>query len=196
MIPYKEYSYLYPPRPEKAFSPENLGFYENLGWLAQIKRNGDCTMLFARKGELRVMNRHGEVPTRWAPSPEQIEFFARGDEWFVYAAERVGVSLYIFDLVVCGGTQLVGTNFNDRQDILYNLFPIYKETEDELHLLNTITIAKCHTSGFSDIFSRLGPRDEGLVIKDPNGRLSPCFRDKQNGGWQVKARIPTKNYSF
>ncbi len=196
MIPYQDYSYLYPPRPEKAISPETVGFYENLKWLAQVKRNGDCTMIFARKGDVRAMNRHNEVPSRWSLSEEQKEFFGRDKNWSVFAAERVGDKLYIFDTVVKDGTQLVGTTFESRQNHLYDRWPIIREDQDEVFVSETISVAKSYRSDFATVFSRLGPKDEGLVMKDPDVRLMPCFRDKQNGSWQVKARIQTKNYSF
>ena len=192
---YASYSYLYPPRPERKIAPDTVGTYEALGWWAQVKRNGDCTMIFAREETVLFMNRHNLSSTRWTPKQYHLDFFRGEPYWNVYAAERIDDTLYIFDQVVKDGTHLVGMTFETRQHQLYSKWPVAEE-EDELRVTEFLSVAKSHVADFRSIFDRLGPNDEGLVMKHPNAALKPCFRDNQNGGWQVKARRATKNYPF
>jgi hypothetical protein len=35
-----------------------------------------------------------------------------------------------------------------------------------------------------------------LVLKRPNALLLPCFKEGANSGWQVKSRVPHKNYGY
>lgn len=192
---YEEYAYLYPPRPSKTTPPATVDVYERQGYVAQIKRNGDCTMIFAKGNDVRFMNRHNEVPKRWKPSPDHIRFFTGEKSWNVFAAERVDDTLYIFDHVVRNGAQLVNHSFEERQNYLYEKWD-GSEERDEIRVHEKITVAKSHTSGFLAIFNRLGPKDEGLVMKRKNSVLFPCFKDNANGDWQIKSRRTTKNYTF
>lgn len=52
------------------------------------------------------------------------------------------------------------------------------------------------TPGFADLYSNLGPLDEGLVFKFMRGKLAPCVKETSNTDWQSKCRIPQRNYSF
>ena len=57
---YTEYSYLYPPRPDAKVPQGMLGFYEKRGWIAQVKKNGTCTVIFAHKDKVIFKTRHGD----------------------------------------------------------------------------------------------------------------------------------------
>jgi len=37
---------------------------------------------------------------------------------------------------------------------------------------------------------------EGFVLKKPSGKLESGLREKNNMGWQLKIRKPTKNYQY
>ncbi len=192
---YDAYAYLYPPRPEAAISIETVTMYERMGHWAQIKRNGDCTMIFSCDDQVIFKNRHNQDPTRWTPKEHHINFFRGRLQWNVYVAERVDDTLYLFDQIVKDGVQLVGSTFKERQQIIHSNWTGVEE-DYEVRITPWLTVAKSMDRNFAKVFKTLGPKDEGLVIKRPDANLNACFRDKQNGGGQVKARILTKNYSF
>ena len=204
---YDEYSYLFPPRPEQKIAVPSLGFYEQRGFWAQTKKNGTCTVIFARKNEIIFKTRHPEVADgehrMWKPEGDHNAFFAGSEKWNVYVAELLNSKvtngpkseLYIFDQIVADGVHLVGTTFAERQVMLHDKFDGTDEG-DQVRIAKRITLAKCFDEGFADRFSKLKPEDEGLVLKNPNGILKPCFKMDSNASWQVKCRIPHRNYSF
>lgn len=193
---YDQYTYLYPPRPENAVSPETVSTIENMGYWAQIKRNGDCTLIFSRGDEVRFMNRHDQVPTRWSPKEYHNDFFKGNDRWRVFVGERIADTLYLFDQIVHDGIQLVGMTFRERQELIHSHWSGVEE-EREVRITPWLTVAKSIKTDFAGVFASLNdPRDEGLVMKKPDAPLKSCFRDKANASWQVKSRVSTKNYTF
>jgi hypothetical protein len=51
--------------------------------------------------------------------------------------------------------------------------------------------------GFEKLFNLLDSvEDEGLVLKDPNGKLEFCRNEHANTSWQRKCRRATKNYGY
>ena len=197
------YSYLYPPRPENKIAKPQLAFYENRGWWAQKKKNGTCTVVFARGNEVIFKTRHNDDHKLWTPQGDHNAFFAGRAKWNVYVAELLHSKvsggpkneLYIFDQIVKDGVQLVGTTFAERQGMLFDEFSGNDEG-DQIRIADRITLAKCFDEGFAEMYDHLKPEDEGLVLKNPEGRLSPCFKMDSNSNWQVKCRITHANYSF
>ena len=201
---YKEYNYLYPPRPENKIPRGMLSFYEKRGYWAQVKKNGTCTVIFAKGNTVIFKTRHADDHKQWSPTPEHIRFFQGSDNWNVYCAEllhnkttHIKNQLYIFDKIVDDGIHLVGTTFEDRQLILQSQWEgDFEEKSHQTRVHDYISVAENLVGDFDVVFDELLPEDEGLVIKNPNGILEPCFKDTSNNRWQVKCRIPTKNYSF
>lgn len=202
---YDSYKYLFPPRPEKQIPPSALGFYENLGFWAQVKKNGTNTVIFAKGKEVVFKTRHQDENHRqWSPLPEHIKFFqSDSTEWNVFCAElihsktpHIKNQLYIYDQIVEDGIHLIGTRFEDRQLNLHARWTTLSCTDDQRRVHPNVTVAKNYTGKFASLFNNLKPEDEGLVLKDPKGILRVCFSANANRTWQVKARIPHKNYSF
>jgi hypothetical protein len=204
---FDEYSYLFPPRPETKIAVPMLSFYERRGFWAQAKKNGTCTMIFARGNEIIFKTRHPELHDgehrMWTPEGDHNAFFAGSKKWNVYVAELLHSKvsggpkneLYIFDQVVKDGVQLVDSTFAQRQESLHRQFS-GKDEGDQVRIAPRITLAKCIDTGFEERFEHLKPEDEGLVLKNPAAKLKPCFKMDSNGAWQVKCRVPHKNYSF
>lgn len=208
---YNEYSYLFPPRPETKIAQGQLAFYEKRGWIAQLKKNGTNTVIFAKGSEVIFMTRHAEngkgIPHKmWKPKQLHVDFFAgRSNKWNVWVAELLNDKtpsikdhLYIHDQIVHNGQQLVGTNLLQRHEILHEMLMTESVVEEaDLYRLGVgFSIARNLHSGFADVFTKLKPEDEGLVLKSPTAKLEPCFKETANRGWQVKSRIVHANYSF
>lgn len=202
---YDQYAYLYPPRPETKIPREMLKFYEKRGYWAQVKKNGTCTVVFAKGDEVIFKTRHNDDHKQWSPLPEHVKFFQGSSDWNVFVAElvhsktpHVKNQLYIFDQIVDGGVQLVGTSFEERQLLLQSRWTGTDEG-DQTRITQYVSVANNFVPGkvgFVKLFDELKPEDEGLVLKNPKGILKPCFNETSNGGWQVKCRLPHKNYSF
>jgi hypothetical protein len=200
---YTEYQYLWPPRPETKVSRTMLGFWERKGYISQVKKNGTCTMIFARGDKVIFKTRHNEDHKLWTPQPDHIKFFQGSKGWNVYVAELLHSKvtggpkheLYIFDQLVSKGNSLVGTSFDSRQLTLRQELQGVEE-DDQFRVAPRITLAKCLRSGFTALFDNLKKEDEGLVLKDPKAVLKPCLKPDSNKGWSVKCRIAAANYSF
>lgn len=201
--------YLFPPRPEKKVPQGMLQFYENRGWWAQKKKNGTCTVIFVDGSDVTFKTRHPDDNDGnhklWTPLPEHIKTFqTRKGSRHVYVAELLHSKvsggpknqLFIFDYIVEHNMQLIDATFKERMSILGNRWKIRGDEGDQLRVNEYVSIAHCYTSGFAELYDDLKPEDEGLVLKNPEARLKPCFKGDSNSSWQAKCRIPHKNYSF
>ena len=209
MKSYTEAKFLYPPRPVAKIIPDLLGFYENRGYWGQIKMNGTCSILgVGPKGEIYTRSRHGEDHRAWKPSEESLRPFKNTANgwWRVFVVEVMDAktpsikdTIYVHDIIVNDGVILEGTTFSERQDILQAIFS--NRTKGGLgyeKVTDKVWLAVLIKSGFKAIFDSIDdPKvNEGLVLKDPNGKLKPMWRENANSGWQVKCRKPHKNYGF
>lgn len=201
---YTAYSYLWPPRPEKAIPPSVIPFYTGRGWTVQAKKNGTCTLICCRHGEAIFKTRHGDADEHkaWSPLPEHREFFGGlSDSWAVFVAELLhsktpGIknTFYIFDALVLAGRELIGQTFGERQELLrVHLEPKEGVAFGARHVAPYVQLA---TPVSPDSWGMLPEETEGFVFKDPLARLAPCVTPSANSWWQVKCRRPHKNYSF
>ena len=201
---YQEYQYLYPPRPERKVPPSTIGFYEKRGYLAQVKKNGTCTVIFARGDQVIFKTRHNDDHKAWTPKLEHVKFFqSNSTSWSVFVGEllhsktpHIKDQLYLFDLIVDQGEQLVGSTFLERQKLLYAKYPNGTYEGDQQRVHQYVSLAVNFASNFNDVWSRLKVEDEGLVFKKLTGKLEACFKPSSNEGWQCKSRRPHANYSF
>ena len=218
---YEGYTYLFPPRPEKAIPDNMLHFYEKRNWVAQMKKNGTCTVLFVTpEKEIICKTRHDDDHKLWNPETSKaLDIFKTlpGEGWYVFVVEvlhsktaLVKDTIYIFDIMVNDGELLVGKTFTERQDQLKDMFGIVDEgnvvslSDNSHYVLNSnVWLAKTITTGFSQVMRVANnqkpetgaPIDEGIVLKNPNAKLI-MPRKTSNGKWQVKCRIAHKNYDF
>ncbi len=206
---YDAYRFLWPPRPERAAPPELMGFYEKRGWTAEVKKNGTCTLIAARGDQVIFKTRHNDDHKAWAPQPSHSLFFAGRTHWNVYVAELlhskgplVKDHLYLFDILVSDGHELIGWPLRDRRLILQERFPSPKA---DIAGSRAGIGARMIEQDFSQaepiqnpsaIWPKLGPLDEGFVFKNPTAALSACIAPTANGTWQTKIRRPHTNYSF
>lgn len=219
---YDQFTYLWPPRPDKAIPDNMLHFYEKRGWVAQMKKNGTNTVLFVSpEKEIITKTRHNDDHKAWKQNDSKaLDVFKTlpGDGWYVINCELlhnktalVKDTLFIFDIMVADGELLVGSTFLERQEILKNLFGIRDEgnvvslSDTSHYVINSnVWLAKTIEGNFKQIMRIANqqkpvegaPVDEGVVLKNPKARLEMPGRQKSNSSWQVKCRVAHKNYNF
>lgn len=187
--------FLYPPRPENAISSFMIKKFEGMGYWAQLKKNGTCTCIFIDgKGKVTFKTRHNQKHKMWMPDEKTIKFFSAFRNC-TFAAEllhskvKEGAknTLYLFDIVRWENDMLVDSTFKSRQQILQKIVPLQKN----------ILVAKNYQQDLTGLFLSLKDLDdEGIVLKNPQGKLRSCLREGLNSDWQVKCRVPHKNYGF
>lgn len=210
-----KFTYLSPPRPERAIPPAMLAFYEQLGWFAQLKKNGTCSVIYVSpEKEVTGYGRHGAEKHRsWSFTENSRKAFETlpGSGWYVFVAELMHSKVpgirdtnYVHDILVSDGKYLLGTTYAQRLKIINQLLvgpdctlePGYWKKSDHLWIVRNFR------ENFAELFASLQkkdgagkdlhPGDEGLVLKNPSGLLSV----KNNGEWAVKCRKGTKLYGF
>jgi len=209
---YSNYTYLFPPRPEKAIARDFIGFYEKRSWVAQVKMNGTCSVLAINpQKQIVAMSRHKTEHKLWTPTEENNLDFSKlpGKGWYVFIAELMHSKIpgirnvnYVHDVLVDNGDYLVGETFWKRQERLEKLLLKRRRGKSRELLTHweispTLWLAKNHEGGFYELFEKLNrPEHEGLVFKNPNAPLAMCMKEDSNTNWQVKCRKLNKNFSF
>lgn len=219
MIPYLNFNYIYPPRPEFKIPPKDLHTFDNGEYVVQPKYNGTCCIVFTNGSDLYVYNRHKQ-PISWY-SPD-IDFLglAQSDQWYVYTGEylnkgKLGENgnkekdkFIIWDILVWEGQYLIGENLFFRISLLENIYPCNRAImhpqglEIYEHLCcteyNGIYKAPSYLSGFEKLYLDIVKTDlyEGLVLKKIETKLSYGFQEINNHDWQIKCRKETKVYNF
>jgi hypothetical protein len=208
---FKEFKYLYPPRPKNPITWDELKSIENRGnYIAQYKKNGTCALIYCSpEGEILHYSRHKEKHKAWTP-PTHIDDFFRGiacnKKWYVFVAELLHSKgggfrdvLYLHDILVHADEYLVGTTYENRFKILKSIFPEEKvEAQSHFVITENIWIAKNFSSNFETLYKGIkDPKvDEGLVLKALDLPLQFCIQEDSNSGAQLKCRYSTKNYGF
>lgn len=192
--------FLWPPRPERAIEPSLIPYYESKGWVAQLKKNGTCTVIsIDAEGNVEFYTRHGEAHKAWKPTKEIVEWFKPFTN-SVFVGEllhnkhpSVKNVIYLFDILRFQGVDFSGTKYQDRW--INNVDPLIKTTNDG-PVRAALTVTENLADYYSSIVEKDDPIDEGIVLKDPKAKLKPCFKQHANDGWMVKCRKTTKNFGF
>lgn len=194
---------MWPPRPEKAITPDMFRFYEKRGWLAQPKLNGTASVLTVTDGVVSAINRHQQLHKAWTPNMQKLTSIANLGNAVVVAelmhnkVPGMKDTHYIHDILSLNNQSLVGSTYCDRLEMIHKLMrPKYEDSfwsaVDDTTLVARLysDITQLFSSTMSSVFV------EGVVIKDPKSKLAICSRPSANASWSVKCRKPTKNYSF
>ena len=215
---YKDYMYLFPPRPEQTTHHTELSKYDNGEYIAQPKYNGSCCVVFLNETNCIVMNRH---KTRITSDYSNIDFrgMYSGKGWMVLCGEFMNKSkkgeqgetwnlkFVAFDILVYNGEYMIGTTFKQRVDLLEKLFPCHRMMIGEkFESMKYTCITNCknvyratsYYANFENLYSKLITTDmyEGIVLKRADAKLTLGMAEKNNNSWQIKCRKPTKNYAF
>lgn len=206
-IPYRSRAFIPPPRADSAIPPSDLPIYERRGWWAQYKKNGTYNVIFSGyegyEPRLSALKRDGSPHRNWDFTPASRRAFRRlpGKGWYVFCTELLHSKVsgirdknYIHDILVDDGQYLLGETYKERYDRLTRLFPVDSSLNPSYYRVDESTfVARNIRAGFPYLFTNLSlPEDEGLVLKDPNAKLSIG----SHFPWTVKCRRPHRNYGF
>lgn len=208
---YKSYRYIYPPRPEKKIPKSYLKEFDDGSFLAQPKFNGDCGPVFFNTEKFLPMNRHNEPLTRWKLDPSELRELFQNDGWNVVVGEYMDKSkkdeskktfnhkFVIFDILVLNSDYFLGKTFEDRWNLLYEMFKeqIISENEYSYQITENVWLVKSFFSEFDSIWEKLTQIDmiEGLVLKKRKSGLEKGTHEKNNLA-QIKCRKSTRNYQY
>lgn len=219
MIPYLNFNYIYPPRPEFKIPPSELAKFDNGEYAVQPKYNGTCCLVFTNGNEVHIYNRHRQPLSNCATDIE-FEKLAFSDNWYVYAGEYLNKGkagefgskekdkFVIWDVLVWNNEYLVGDTLYTRLQLLEDTFPTQRGRvfSDGLELyshlsfteFNGIYKAPTYLNQFEYLYNDIVKTDlyEGLVIKKLDSKLAFGFQELNNHDWQVKCRKETKVYKF
>jgi len=211
MKDYDIFKYIFPPRPATKSTPSSLKTYERMGFIAQPKLNGSCGVLFLKSTtEAKLMGRHKNTFARETLSKEDLGTLHRGAGYTVLVGEYMNKSqkdtnkkvfngYVVFDILVHNGKHLIGSTFQERQDLLDTLYPPQNNFDDFIYQVGPNTYrVKNFVSDFTNKWDTITKTQmyEGWVLKRPDGKLDTGLREANNTGWQLKVRKPTRNYKY
>jgi hypothetical protein len=217
--------YLYPNRPilYSVDAPEILKFSYDPNFVAEIKKNGDRLCLQKENGKFLWWNRHKELLKRYTPIDEvldelnslNIPDITQLDAELLHNHTKTDKHhLYFYDVYLWGGEYNHDT-LRQRRVFLENLFAGKKFKHLELAIQYVGKKPEPNTTVSTD-FDWLGPErkitvpdfqqlyykvipvpeNEGLVIKNLNGKLIFNTAKSNDVDWQIKIRREHKNYKF
>jgi len=191
---------LVPPDPENPLNPapDYLNSLEAEGrWVAEQKWNGDNTLIYLEDGKDPVLwNRHKDS-LKWTPPPEVLEELARWPKGSILNVETVDrrtkdvkKTLIVHCVMAWKGELLLGKTWGDSRNLL-------EQAISEGLSGEYIQVSKVWTSGFWDLFQAAdGTVIEGIILKDPKGRLQFSTTPLKDVPWMRKIRKPCKKYAF
>jgi hypothetical protein len=177
---------LMPPSKELITTLEKSGKY-----VAEQKWNGD-NVLYNTDSQ-RFWNRHKELH-RYLPSPEvkkELDQFPKGclinAELVNYRTKTIKELIIVHSILVYQGSPLLGKTWDDARKII-----------EEFKYGEHVTLSKIYTSGFWDLFNKAdGAIVEGIILKDPTGRLVFSTTAIKDVNFMKKFRKPREGvYSF
>ena len=211
MAKYLNYRYIFPPRPKNAIPDSELEFWDNGSLVAQPKLNGSNCVIFTNGEKFIAMNRHNQRLTNFNLTDNELKDIYRGQGWMVLNGEYMNKSksdengqvfnhkFVIFDILAVDGEYLVGKTFEERIQMLDELYgQVDCEKEYLYKITENIYRVKSYIGDFKSIFDKLTPIDmiEGLVMKRKTARLELGTSENNNTKSQLKCRKATRNYKY
>ncbi len=210
---YNTYQYIYPPRPEQKLPARHLPMFDNGTYIAEPKLDGDCAVVFTNGLQTEIRKRGGEKFSKPIPELEATaESLHKGQGWMVVVGEFMAKgkksagnvnfngNLVLFDILVYNGVHLSEYSFEERHDLLRDLFSTKMDHDDFIEKGNIAKtfVVKALKAGFKEAYDKLESVDmyEGLVLKKSDAKLELGVTEKNNVDTQIKFRKPKKNYQF
>lgn len=208
---YTNFRYIFPTRPKNAIHPSELiSWGDNM--IAQAKLNGSNCSIYTNGDRYVVMNRHGQRLTNFKLSESEIKSLYKGNGgWMLLNGEYLNKSkkdetnkvfnhkFIIFDILIYDGDYLVGKTFENRINLLDDLYGQIDSEKPYLYSISeNVYRVKSYTSDFTNIYEDVIKIDmmEGLVLKAKNAKLENASSSNNNFRSQVKIRKPTKLYQY
>jgi ATP-dependent DNA ligase len=205
---------IYPPRASHAINPDALLNFKNF-W-AQYKYNDTRTLIYVMPdGKIELFNRHKEHHVMYkmseamhrslkslSLSPGKMHVLDGG--LMHNKTRNVKDRIVLWDILVSDSEYLIGSTYRSRYEKLLVLMQEPKELEQEtkhqiaLRVNQNIWLAQIFKEELGKRYQELIHLDEieGLILKDPNGRLQWGIKEENNGAWQIRVRKPNPNYRF
>lgn len=211
---YNNFSYIYPCRPKNAAPIIDIQKYDNGMMLAQPKYNGSNCLIFTNGIEAKVFNRHKDRLTNFNLTNQEIlQDIFKGEigKWMVINGEYLNKNkndetadsfnhkFIIFDILVYNSEYLIGKTFQERVQLLDELYGTEDSEKKYLYgISKNIYRTKTYYTDFVNLYANLAKIDmiEGLVLKRMNAKLELGITEDNNSKSQIKFRKPTKNYQF
>lgn len=129
-------------------------------------------------------------------------------------------TIVIWDVLVQESQQLLGTTYQERYDILrgcvqtektfWYTHPSHDPIDFGIKFTDNIILARQYDASDWDTLwnmvhtinapyttaTDIKPILEGVVLKDPNGRLEMGYKEKNNTEWMIKSRVTTGRHRF
>lgn len=206
--PYKNGTFIYPPRPEHCISSDNLNKFDDNSYIAQCKLNGSCAEIYLNSDKFDIKNRHKGGLSNFKLKDCEILSLHRGNGEMLLIGEYLNKSkkdsngnlwnhkLVIFDILVYDNEHLLGSTFKERYELLLNIFTTKEYNEYLYQIDENIFLVKSFESDFKKLYHDIVKTDilEGLVLKPKDSMLQPGNKEKNN--LCLKCRKETKNYTF
>jgi hypothetical protein len=184
------------PRPTYLNQLEASGKY-----IAEQKWNGDNCLIYT-----------GSKPEFWNRTHTQLKYRPTEDvlkELRVFPKDCVinaelihNKTKTIKDLLICHcvmiwkGNPLIGKTWGDSRKILEDL-PLPLTIAKQFNYANHVLLSRIWTEGFWDLFQLAdGENIEGIILKNPKGKLVFSLSPLTDVPWMLKVRKPCKKYNF
>jgi len=193
---------LVPPDPQNPLhpKPDYINSLEESGkFIAEQKWNGDNTLVYT--DDLTFWNRHGEKNKRYTPPPEMMKQLKRIPKGGILNLELLHYriknlkfknKLLVHSLLGWEGMPLVGKTWGDARLILEDLFKTLKFPEE-----SGIILSPVWKKEFWKLFQEAdGDVIEGIVLKEPKGKLVISASKIPDVTYMLKIRKPNKKYKY
>jgi hypothetical protein len=210
-LPYTDFKYYYPPRPEYKVSSERLSLYEEK-YLAQPKLNGASCLIFIKENDFRYFGRHAnENLSNFKLKFQDFETLNCGNnKWNVIVGEYMNKSqkylngqtwnhkFVIFDILVYNGDYLIGSTFQERVELMDNLFGAVSYDNYLFKINENVYRVKSFYDKFLERWNEIVKIGmlEGLVMKRKDARLIKGITADNMKLHMAKCRKETKLYKF
>jgi|GEM_PF-1793120 len=187
---------LIPPDPINPANPlpDYINSLEESGrYVGELKWNGDNALI--NTSTMSFMNRHKEAFRRYIPSEELLEELSKWPKDCILNAEllhnktvNIKHTLIVHCIMAWNGRPLIGKTWGDSRKLLEENCP----SNGRL-----VKISEVFQSGFWNRFQQAdGSTVEGIILKDPNGKLIFSTTPPKDVSWMLKIRKSCKKYPF
>lgn len=185
-------------------NPKVADLSRDQNWDAEVKKNGTrLTLQYTMQSKVKSFDdflfweRHKKI-LKYEPIKEVLDELKSLNlpldthidaELLHFKTKHIKHRIYIYDLYAYGG-KLMMDELKFRRERLHDIFKGRK--------FNFLEIAKTYPTGFKSLFNKVikNEEDEGLVMKNKNGKIEWNAKRSPDVAWQIKIRRSHSNYAF